>query len=157
MTKERAPLSFEQALARIAGRLPDGWNTMSAITGRSASTIRAWGDPDRREEIPLRDACKLDLAYVEAGGDSAPLHEAYTHQLEQAALAQWAPGRELAAHAAQVIKECGDAGSALVLASQPGACDRLKADAKREVAEAMEKLKRALPLLEAAQQQAQPP
>lgn len=157
MTKPRAPLSFEQALARIAGQLADGYNTMGAITGRCASTVRAWGDPDRREEIPLPAACALDLAYVEAGGDGAPLHEAYTHQLEQAALLQWAAGRELARHAAQVIKECGEAGSALVLATQPGACARVKASAATEVAEALETLKRALPLLQADPPVSQPP
>lgn len=161
MTKLRAPCSFEQALARIAGQLPNGFNTMAEITGRSASTLRAWGDPDRREEISLPAACALDLAFVEAGGEGAPLHEAYTHQLEQAALRQWAPGRELARHAAQVIKECGEAGSSLVLATQPGACDRVKAKAAQELAEALEVIKRTLAVLNTpegrAQELAQPP
>lgn len=147
MTKLRAPLSFEQALARIAGQLDGGFDAMGALTARSASTVRAWGDPDRREHIPLDCAVVLDLAYVEAGGEGAPLHEAYTHQLEQAALLQWAAGRELARHAALVIKECGEAGSALVLAVQPGACPNTREQAAREVAEALDVLKRMLPLL----------
>lgn len=157
MTKPRAPLSVEQALARIGGQLDGGFEAMGALTGRSASMVRAWGDPDRREYIPLDCAIVLDLAFVAAGGDGAPLHEAYTHQLEQAALLQWAAGRELARHAAQVIKECGEAGSALVLATQPGACPRIKAQAATEVAEALDTLKRALPLLQAAEPVSQPP
>lgn len=152
MTKLRAPLSFEQALARIAGQLDGGFQAMGTLTARSPRLVRAWGDPDRREQIPLDCAITLDLAYVEAGGEGAPLHEAYTHQLEQAALLKWAAGRELARHAAMVMKECGEAGSALVLATQPGACDRVKAQAARELAEALEVIKRTQAIL-----QSQPP
>lgn len=157
MTKPRAPLSFEQALARIAGQIDGGFDAMGAIVHRSASTVRAWGDPARREEIPLPAACALDLAFVEAGGDGAPLHEAYTHQLEQAALRQWAAGRELARHAALVIQECGEAGAALMLATQPGACPSVKLKTANEVVEAIDTLKRVLALLQTEPPVAQPP
>ncbi len=154
MTKPRAPLSVEQALARIAGLI--GYDSMSTVTGRCPGHIRAWGDPDRDDQIPLDKAIALDCAYISAGGDDAPLYAAYTHKLELAALERFACGIQLARHAADVIRECGEAGAALVLAAQPGACDKTRANAEREVTEALEKLKRALPML-SPQEEAQPP
>ena len=86
MTKLRAPLTIDAALARIAGQIPGGWNAMAkALSDRkSASLVRAWGDPDRREKIPLADALELDLAYRDAGGDGAPLYETYGYLLDAA-------------------------------------------------------------------------
>lgn len=147
MTKLRAPLSVEQALSRIAGLIPDGYDGMSAIVDRTAGHIRAWGDPDREDQIPIDCAIALDLAYIEAGGEGAPIHEAYTHRLEMAALATFADGIALGRHAADTIRECGEAGEALVLAAQPGATPADRQKAEREVGEALEQLKRTFSVL----------
>ena len=84
MTKRRAPLSIDAALARIAGQLPGGYEAMGELVQRKDRTGRNWGDPDTPEQIPLDCAIVLDLAYEEAGGEGYPLHEAYTAKLELA-------------------------------------------------------------------------
>ena len=69
MTLHRPPLSIDAGLARIAGQLPDGWAGMAQAVERSESLVRAWGQPGRRERIPLEEAIRLDLAYRAAGGE----------------------------------------------------------------------------------------
>lgn len=157
MTKHRAPLSIEQALARIAGQLPDGYADMARRTGHQPGTVRAWGDPDRRERIAVDDAIALDIAYQEAGGTGAPIHEAYTHQLELAHLSHFASRISLGRHAVDVIKEGGEAHAALVRAAQPGATPEDRRHAEVEIGEALETLKRALPLLAGLHHQTDPP
>lgn len=147
MTKHRPPLSIDAALARIAGQLPGGWAAMAEATGRCQSLVRAWGDPDRREEIPVRDAIALDLVFQAEGGTGAPVHEAYTHQLELAQVSRFADAIQLGRHAIDVIRESGEAHAALVAAAQPGATPADRRKAEREIGEALEVLKRALPLL----------
>jgi len=78
MTKRRAPLSIDTALARIAGRVEGGWSGMATVTGRKERTVRNWGDPDTPEHIPMDAAIALDLAYVEQGGEGAPIYECYS-------------------------------------------------------------------------------
>ncbi|PZQ56246.1 MAG: hypothetical protein DI555_06430 [Novosphingobium pentaromativorans] len=122
MTKRRAPLTIDAALARIAGQLEGGWNAMAeSLGGKSPSIVRAWGDPDRREQIPLCDAIALDVAYREAGGDGAPLFETFAYQLDEAGMFRFADEIALGRLAALVIRECGEASSHLVLSAQPGA------------------------------------
>lgn len=122
MTKRRAPLSIDAALARIAGQLEGGWAAMGEVLGgKSQSIIRAWGDPDRREQIPLPDAISLDLSYRAAGGDGAPLFETYAYQLDAAGAFRFADEVALGRLAALVIRECGEASAHLVLSAQPGA------------------------------------
>lgn len=148
MTKLRAPLSIDAALARIAGHMPRAWEQMADIAGRKVRTVRNWGDPDTPEQIPLDCAIALDLAFIEAGGAGAPLFEAYATKLELDELARHADRIELGRQTASVIRECGEAGGALVLASQPGATPAHRRDAMRECAEALDTLKRVLPLLD---------
>ncbi|WP_288806349.1 hypothetical protein [uncultured Novosphingobium sp.] len=151
MTKLRAPLTIDAALARIAGQIPGGWNAMAkALSDRkSASLVRAWGDPDRREKIPLADALELDLAYRDAGGDGAPLYETYGYLLDAAGTFRFASEIALGRLAVEAIREGGEAHAALVLAAQPGVEARQKHDAMREVDEAIEALQSARIVLEA--------
>lgn len=147
MTKARAPLSIDAALARIAGHLPGGFNDMATIVGRAVRTVRNWGDPDTAEQIPLDCAIALDLAYISAGGDCAPLFESYQLQLDLAQMERFSSNIALGKHAAQVIREGGEAHSALLLATLPGATENDRKNALRECSEAFDVLKRALPLL----------
>lgn len=149
MTKVRAPLSIDAALSRINDFLPGGWAEMGGITGRAARTVRNWSDPDTGEQCPIDCAIALDLAYVAAGGECAPLFEAYSLKLEMASMERFACNIALARHTADVIREGGEAHSALVRATLPGATRADREEARREVAEALDFLKRTLPLLEA--------
>lgn len=143
MTKRRPPLSIDAALARIAGQLEDGWNDMANACSRQPGTVRAWGDPDRREKIPVEDAIVLDLAFRAAGGEGAPIFETYAHMLEAEGASWFADQIALGRYAAEVIRECGEAGSAVVLSAQPGASARQRREALREVEEAIGVLTRA--------------
>lgn len=144
MTKRRAPATIGAALARIAGQLPGDWAGMAELVGRAPRTVRNWGDPDTPEQIPLDAAIALDLAYQEAGGSGAPLHETYTIQLDLAGVDRFASRHALARLAADYIRESGEAGAALVNAAQPGADHREFRAAEREVLEALTVLQRAI-------------
>lgn len=147
MTKHRPPLSVDAALARVAGQLERGWDDMADLTRRKIGLIRAWADPARRERIPLEDAILLDLAYRKSGGLGAPLFECYGTQLQVEGLEWFAEEVALGRHAAQLIKECGEAEAAVVLASQPGATSRERREALVQVEEAMTVLARARMML----------
>jgi hypothetical protein len=149
LTKRRPPLSIDAALARIAGQLENGWAEMGKVVNRSESMVRAWGDADRRENMrmPIDAAITLDLAYRGAGGDGAPIFEAYAHQLEAEGGAWFADQIALGRYAAEIIRECGEAGSAVVLSCQPGASVSQRREALREVEEAIGVLTRARMML----------
>lgn len=137
MTKLRAPLSIDAALARIAGHLPGGWDDMATAAGRQAHTIRAWGDPAKADAIPLPCAIALDVAYRKAGGHGAPLFDAYEALLDIALAEQFADQIELAHVTAHAIREVGQASHALVIAGLPGATDEDIARAERETEEGL--------------------
>ncbi len=137
MTKLRAPLSIDAALARIAGHLPGGWDDMAVAADRQAHTIRAWGDPAKPDSIPLPCAIALDVAYRKAGGHGAPLFDAYEALLDIALAEQFADQIELAHVTAHAIREVGQAEHALILASLPGATDETIAAAEREAEEGL--------------------
>lgn len=80
MTKARPPLTFYRALSRIADLI--GWDGCAAVCEKSEWTMRKYADPDAEREISLRDAMRLDMAFARAGGDGAPLLQAYALRLE---------------------------------------------------------------------------
>ena len=149
MTKHRAPLTFDAALARVAGQVDGGFETLASHCDRTARTVRNWGDPDTPECVPVDVALRFDLLFAEAGGEGSPFLEAFAHQREQLELAEHGGRIALAYRAAEVIKECGEAGGALVIASLPGASHSELRAAHTELAEAFEVMKRTLPVLEA--------
>jgi hypothetical protein len=145
--KPRPPLSIDAALARIAGHVPGGWSLMARHCDRVEGTVRAWGDPDRDEQVSVDCAIVLDLLYQEHGGQGAPIFEAYALKLELEELAKFADRFALLSLAADVIKEGGEAHSALVRACAPGAKASERNEALPEVREALEPLKQVIPLL----------
>lgn len=147
MTKRRQPLTIGHALTRIAAELPGGWDDMAEITRRRPGMVRSWADPDRREEVPLRDAQLLDRAWRAAGLPGAPLFEVYADRLDLTSPFPATQPPLLARIAAEVVRECGQAGGALCEAAQPGADPAKLADARREIEEAIAVMRRALPLL----------
>lgn len=147
MTKLRAPLSIDAALARIAGQLDGGFDDMARIAGRAVRTVRNWGDPDTPEQVPIDCAIALDLAYIASGGTGAPIFETYALKLELGEAAQFADRLDLLRHAQSVARETGEANSAIIGATQPSATDADRLHALREVTEAIDALKSAIPLL----------
>lgn len=151
MTKRRAPLSIDAALTRIAGQLAGGWDEMAEAVRRRPTLVRSWGDPDRREQIPLRDAIQLDRAFAAAGGNGAPLFEVYASRLGQGGALLPADTARLLAHAATVARECGEAHAATLdaLAAGGNAQDdlRRRAAAANEARQAIAALQALLTLL----------
>lgn len=147
MTSVRPPLSIDGALARIAGQMPGSWHEMATIVGRADSTVRNWGNPNTSESIPIDSAIQLDIAYQAAGGIGAPIYETYSLQLETALAERFSCAIALARKTMTAIREGGEAHEALVAATLPGASDRDRAEAAREVEEGIAALKECLPFL----------
>jgi len=152
MTKQRLPLSIEQGLARIAGHLPGGYDRMGEICARQPHTVRAWGDPDKEDDIPLGCAIALDLAFQAEGGEGSPLFETYGAKLDLADATRFSDQHRLLDYAQGVIKEGGEAHAAIVAAARRGATLTEKRVAFKEALEAFEKLRDVMPLLEAGAQ-----
>jgi hypothetical protein len=119
MTKARAPLSFSLAITTVCGRI--GWKTAAAVTGRSIRTVRHWSESDRHGAPTLDQAIALDRAYVEAGGDFAPILASYSLQLDVAMVDPVACRTALAEDLALASRETGDAFGHCIAALQPGA------------------------------------
>lgn len=137
MTVHRAPTSIDHALARIAGQLEGGWVGMARTVSRSETTVRAWGQPGRREQIPMAAAIALDLAFQAAGGTGAPIFETYALQLDLACINRFADRAALGVHLASVIKESAEAESAMLSAILPDAGPAEIRRALRELEEAL--------------------
>ena len=146
MTRRRAPHSLDAALTRIAHGLPGGWDEMAEITRRRPTLVRSWADPERREEIPVRDAIQLDRAFRDAGGGATPIFAFYADRLGCDASLP-AGTAQLLAHAAVVVRECGEAGAALLDAMRPGAASTALDQAASEVREAIGVLQSTLAML----------
>ncbi len=145
MTKRRGPLSYDSALARIAGVI--GWPAMATATDRAERTVRNWGDPDAKESCPIECAELLDLAFQAAGGEGAPMFETYGRRLDVARSERFADERQLSIFTSTVAKEAGEAVAALITASLPGACDRDRSAAAQQVEELLIATNSTLPLL----------
>lgn len=145
MTKARAPISFDNALTRIAALL--GWPAMAAAVDRKERTVRNWSDPDTGETCPVDCALKLDLLFQAGGGEGAPMFETYSLLLETGHAEQFGCQRELAKKLHVAIKEGAEAHSAILSVTLPGADAADRANAKREVEEGIAALKATLPLL----------
>ena len=146
--KARAPLTTEQALARVIGQLPRGYADAEEATSKTESYLRACGDPDRREKLCFDDAIALDIAFQEAGGEGAPLAEHYLLRVEMGPQPRLARRFGLFEQTEQVLRESGEAGAALVRLLKPGAGPREKREALRELVEAVEVMKPLIVALE---------
>jgi len=137
--KPRPPSSAEQAIHRIVGVL--GWDGTAAALGIGESAARKKADPDcTTNRLYFDEAIALDIAYRQAGGDGAPLHETHALRLSlaEAAITSTNMAIQLAAGAAS--KEAGEAVSWAIIAAQPGATAYDRQRAMREIKEAMDAL-----------------
>lgn len=147
MTKARIPDTFADAMTQVAGVL--GWPECARIARRKERAIRKWSDPDTGTVPDLNIALALDRAFALAGGEGAPFRDAFSTQLDIQVERHNACRRQLAADAADFVREAGDLGSALIIAAQPGASQR---DMHRVLVEAQQadgvlrRIKRRVPL-----------
>lgn len=132
MTKQRAPLSIDMAMARIAGQ-SGGWAVMADAVGKAERTVRKWGDADAEEEITLKAAIALDILYQENGGIGAPLYEAHGDMVRVAQTERFGDKLELQHATIEFMKENGEAEIALLEAAMPDAGWAEEAKAQREV------------------------
>lgn len=119
MTKLRAPLSFSQAITRVAGLI--GWDEAARVTRRAKRTVRHWSESDRHGTPTLDQAFALDRAYLAAGGEGAPILECYARQLDVAVAQSFASRAALADDIAATARESADAISCSIHVTQPGA------------------------------------
>lgn len=133
MTKVREPLSFALAINTVAGLI--GWEETARITDRAVRTVRAWSES--KHGIPtLAQAIELDTAYMQAGGQNAPLLESYARQLDVAFADVSGGHAALALEIANASREAGEAISFCIQAMQPGATPAMFTRAIREAEEA---------------------
>lgn len=136
MTKLRSALSPHRALVTIVDRI--GWHAAELLTGRRERSIRKWSEPDVGPGVPLEDALKLDLAYIEATGATiAPFEAWYTTQLQIARARASVAMASRAERLADACREVGEAFAAHAIAASPGAGERERRAADRETDEAI--------------------
>jgi hypothetical protein len=119
MTQPRERLTISDAITRIVGLLHA--SRAAEIVDRSETTIYNWINPVHEATPNLTQALALDAAYRAAGGDGAPIHEAYAFQLDLAVVDQSASQLELSIDIGEVARECGDAIASGIVITQPGA------------------------------------
>ncbi len=145
MTKPRPPLTAHRAMGRIADFI--GWDVCADIIDKSESMTRKLGDPDTGREISLRDAIRLDTAYLKAGGAEAPFFECFAARLGIAA-AEPSGRTQLLEATSRAAKETGEAvGAALDAAT----CES-PASQRRAIKEAEEAVEAMVSLLRRLQQ-----
>ncbi len=158
MTKIKAPMSIDAALARIAGQFANGYKDLARIVDRHESTVRAWGDDDKLDQqMPMPAAIALDIAYQREGGEGSPLFETFALQVKVAREKAFAGGIALAQRACIQIREGAQATEAIVLASMPSASPAARAHAIRELEDVVRESTTTIALLATSAPSAEPP
>ena len=119
MTRPRTPHTSFFAVQRIITQL-SGCEFAAPIVGRTASCVRDWGNDQTTSCPSWAQAIALDAAYRAAGGEGAPLFEAYAAQLDLAFNHLVACQKELARDLAEASREVGEALGAAALLIVPG-------------------------------------
>lgn len=119
MTKLRAPLTFPDAVTRIAGVL--SFKGAADVARCSVRCVYDWADPDSRSGPRLAQSLALDAAYRNAGGEGSPILEAYAFLLDVRITAAAADHGALSGDLATVARECGEAIASGIAVTQPGA------------------------------------
>lgn len=140
MTKLRDALTFEDAVIKIVALI--GWNGAAAAVNKTERLVRYWSDPDDDKAPTIEQALKLDAAYASKGGEGAPFLSAYAYQLELTGFGS-STSDALVHLVAKAAKETGEAVSALLEASRPGAPRQARDIALRESGEAIDALEEA--------------
>jgi len=118
MTNVRAPLTFAQAVTRIAGVVH--FKECARIVRRSVRAVRYWSEEEKPGCPTLVQAIALDLAYRRAGGEGAPIFESYAAQLDVAIADEIACRNQLLAMIGTAAAECGEAYKHALVVAAPG-------------------------------------
>ncbi|WP_439539497.1 hypothetical protein [Sphingomonas sp.] len=121
MTKARPPLSIENALFQVLGRI--GIDEAARLTSRSTDYLRSLSDPENRYRLTCEDALTLDDAHQALTGER-PIYETMGLMIEARNATRFADVAELRRRAVTVIMEAGQAHAALVAATCDGASDK---------------------------------
>ena len=122
MTLVRDPLTFSKAISTIAGRID--FPAMAAIVGRSERLVRKWSHPQSNAHPTVAQGVALDLAFIEAGGETAPISETYLQLLDRGIGERVASRLALTVAVATAAKENGEAIAAVLAVTHPGAGPR---------------------------------
>lgn len=107
MTKVRTPLTIAHAVTKIAGLI--GHDAAGEVCRCKARLIYAWSDPECRKRPTLEQSIALDVAYRVAGGEGAPIHEAYAELVGLHVRQITADCRALRAEIGDAARETGEA------------------------------------------------
>jgi hypothetical protein len=135
MTKQRSPLTFENALTTVASLI--GWAAVAQICRKAETTVRNWSDPDTSAAVTLDAALELDKAYLIAGGEGAPFQLCYSIRLDADTIDACPERDALIASAGKIAKESGEAVEATIFAARAGATLADSALAERELEESI--------------------
>lgn len=135
MTKPRDPLTFENALVKIAGLVT--FERMGEICGVSPGLVRKWADPDVADRFPIMHGPALDAAFQAADGDGTPLLDVYLLQVDALIERAMGTNRQLAQSLKRAMKEDHEANSAVMDVALHGADAVSRAEAIREVEESI--------------------
>jgi len=138
LTKRREPLSIDEAMARIAGKVPGGWIALAKHVGKHERTVRKWGDADTDDEITLSAAIALDTLYQKSGGAGRPLLTAHEDLVDAARAVAFADQFEVVRRLSEFVKESSDAKQALLRIALPDSCISDRHLAQRELMEVRE-------------------
>ena len=133
MTKLRSPITWADAMTRVAGTLT--FAGARKIVTRSDSLVRKWSDASTGKLPTIEQALRLDTAHRAHGGEGAPFFDTYAALLEIRVSQVMACRIALAEDLASVAREYGDALSAAIAVTLPGATAR---DVLRALAETEE-------------------
>jgi len=132
VTKMRAPGTIEEALALIARRVPGNWKAMAKRIGRTARTVRSYGDKDRQGDISIVQSIALDNLFQEHGGEGRPLFEAHGRLVSAASAIAISCKVELLRRIGGLTRDVCEAEEALINFALPdaGEADRRHAHAE---------------------------
>lgn len=119
MTRPRTPNTSSHAVLRIAARL-GGFDAAATVARRSERCVRDWSDEATPSCPSWAQAVALDAAYRAAGGEGAPLYEAYGAQLDLRFNDLTACHAALATNLAEASREWGEAIGAATILAVPG-------------------------------------
>lgn len=131
MTLLRAPLTFDDAMTRVADVI--GWAEAARIARRRVRTVRFWSEEGCTATPSIATAVKFDAAYRAGGGEGAPFAEAHAHMLGTHIDRQDACRRALAEDLATAARETGEATAHAIIVATSNASPR---DTMRAIAEA---------------------
>jgi hypothetical protein len=153
VTKLRAPMSVEEALDRVLGKLT--FSRAAEVTSRQASYLRKLSDPDCREQLTVKDLILLDVEHIAIDG-TAPIFETVGQILKSVHGYVFSDEAELRLLAVGLMRENTQAEVALIEATAPGAPAAAWDRAEREVADVQPFIARILAFVRQRRERGQP-